>query len=168
MRALRLAEQRTLADAGVSAAQLFVLRQLSDAPAGSLSELGERTLTDRSSVAAVVERLEARGLARRSPSEADRRRTAIGITPAGRALLRRAPQPPTELLIAGLERLGDAALRELARGLERLAHAMGVDARPATMLFEEASRPAAPLAVGRRGARGRSRGSTRLARRTSR
>jgi predicted transcriptional regulator len=42
----------------VSAAQLYVLRQLDRSASGSLSELARRTLTDRSSVSDVVERLE--------------------------------------------------------------------------------------------------------------
>jgi len=137
VRALRVSAQRTHTATGATAAQLFVLRQLAEQRAESLSELGERTLTDRSSVADLVDRLAERGLVRRETSAHDRRRIAIEITPAGRELLAEAPEPPTALLIEGLQRLDRPALDSLADGLEQLVKSMGIEAEPATMLFED-------------------------------
>jgi DNA-binding MarR family transcriptional regulator len=136
-RVLRNAAQQTQAQAGISAAQLFVLSSLADGAASSLTELGERTHTDRSSVADVVERLAGAGLVARERSARDRRRTEVRITPAGRALLRTAPRPPTQLLIAGLEAMSDDELDALAAGLRRLIRGMGLEAAPAPMLFED-------------------------------
>lgn len=136
-RALRMAAQQTQRAAGISAAQLFVLSSLSNGAASSLTELGERTHTDRSSVADVVERLAAAGLVKRFRSERDRRRMEVRITPAGRALLAQAPAPPTALLIAGLDALADAQLASLADGLKTLTHAMRLEGAPAPMLFED-------------------------------
>jgi MarR family transcriptional regulator, organic hydroperoxide resistance regulator len=138
VRALRVAEQRTHADVGVSAAQLYVLRQLDRSAAGSLSELAQRTLTDRSSVADVVERLEARRLVRRTRG-ADRRRTGIVITAAGRMLLRRAPIGPTALLVSALAALDDRTLAAIADGLDELTETMRVAEEPASSLFEDRS-----------------------------
>jgi DNA-binding MarR family transcriptional regulator len=137
VRALRVSAQRTHTATGATAAQLFVLRQLVERRAESLSELGERTLTDRSSVADVVDRLAERGLVRRETSAQDRRRVAIEITPAGRELLAEAPEPPTALLIEGLQRLDRPALDALADGLEQLVTSMGIESEPAMMLFED-------------------------------
>jgi DNA-binding MarR family transcriptional regulator len=137
VRALRLAAQRTQSEAGISAAQLFVLRQLEDAPAHSLSDLAARTLTDRTSVADVVDRLAARGLVDRAPSTDDRRRTTIKLTAAGRRLLRSAPRPPTALLIAALSQLEPGELAGLARGLDRLTRHMRLAGEPTPMLFED-------------------------------
>jgi DNA-binding MarR family transcriptional regulator len=136
-RALRNAAQQTQAQAGISAAQLFVLSSLADGAASSLTELGERTHTDRSSVADVVERLADAGLVARDRSALDRRRTEVRITAAGRGLLQSAPRPPTGLLVAGLEALADEELAALAAGLLRLTRAMGLEAAPAPMLFED-------------------------------
>jgi MarR family transcriptional regulator, organic hydroperoxide resistance regulator len=138
VRALRVAEQRTHAEVGVSAAQLYVLRQLDRSAAGSLSELAHRTLTDRSSVSDVVERLEARRLVRRVRGD-DKRRTAIVITAAGRMLLRRAPVGPTALLVSTLAELDDRTLAALANGLDELTATMGVAEEPATLLVEDSS-----------------------------
>ena len=136
-RGLRLAAQETQAAAGVSAAQLFVLRTLEDGESASVSELAERTMTDRSSVASVVERLIGARLVSRQPSESDRRRASIVITAKGRAVLRKAPAAPTTLLLNALESLSPSELRTVASGLTTLVEAMGLEKGPAYMLFEE-------------------------------
>ena len=139
VRALRLAEQSTKARSGLSAAQLFVLAQLATTPAVSLTELARRTMTDRSSAAAVVERLLEAGLVVRDRATADRRRVTVRITTAGRWALRRAPEAPTTLLLAALREMSAREREALTGGLEALATAMGVADEPAGMLFEDSS-----------------------------
>jgi DNA-binding MarR family transcriptional regulator len=156
LRALRIAARDTLATAGVSAAQLFVLRALVDGEAASLSDLAERTMTDRTSVAAVVDRLVRSGLVTKGTSDEDRRRASIRITPKGRTVLRGAPRPPTALLIEALQRVEPAELRRIERGLHALTRAMGIDGEPAEMLFEDASgevTPSVPSSRSRRAKR---------------
>lgn len=143
VRALRVAEQQTRGETGLSAAQLFVLTQLAAAPAVSLTALAARTMTDRTSVAAVVERLAGIGLVATDRDPGDRRRVVARITEQGRRRLRAAPVPPTALLVDGLASLGPREARQLARGLERLVAAMGIDAEPAGMLFDDGA-PATP------------------------
>ena len=137
LRALRLAARQTQTSSGVSAAQLFVLRALAARDSASLSELAESTMTDRSSVAAVVDRLLDGGFVKRETSREDRRRASITITSAGRAMLKRAPKPPTALLMAGLEGLSPSRLHALAGGLSALSREMGLEHGPAGMLFED-------------------------------
>jgi len=142
IRGLRLAEQRTRAATGMSAAQLFVLAQLRDTGDLSLTELADRTLTDRTSASAVVERLVRDGWVRSERDARDRRRTVVRITSTGRRRLATAPEPPTVQLIAALRRLEPAQRRGLTRHLVALLRAMGLADAPATMLFEErGSRP---------------------------
>lgn len=137
VRGLRLAEQATRSDAGLSAAQLFVLQQLAGQPPASLGELATRTLTDRSSVAGVVERLVDAGLVATERDASDRRRVLVRLTRAGRSVLRAAPPAPTMLLVDALRRFPASERRVLAAGLQRLVHEMGLEAEPATMLFED-------------------------------
>jgi DNA-binding MarR family transcriptional regulator len=139
LRALRVAARDTLATSGLSAAQLYVLRALTDDAEASLSELADRTMTDRTSVKAVVDRLVDGGLVTKKTSDEDRRRAAVRITPKGRTVLRGAPRPPTALLVDGFEQLDPADLRRLARGLRALTRAMQIDAERAGMLFEDLS-----------------------------
>jgi DNA-binding MarR family transcriptional regulator len=137
VRALRLAAQRTQTEAGVTAAQLFVLAALRDASPCSLTELGARTHTDRTSVRDIVNRLAEEGLVRRGTSDVDRRQASVELTEAGRALLDRAPTPPTALLIDGLSAMDDGELASLTASLDRLVGAMGIAESPAEMLFSD-------------------------------
>ncbi len=137
MRALRLAERQAQADVGLGAAQLFVLHALRDGHEASLSELAIRTMTDRSSVAAVVDRLLDVALVVRGTATADRRRAAIVLTAAGRAVLDRSPESPTTLLVTAVRAMTDRQQATLASGLSALSQAMGLDDRPAGMLFDD-------------------------------
>lgn len=139
-RGLRLAAREVEAVIGASAAQLFVLEQLAGARALSIGEIAKRTLTDRSSVSAVVDRLAERGLVARRPSDEDRRRAEVRVTPAGRALLARAPAAPTARLLAALAALPPSTVAHLARDLARLNEALGLGGAPAPLLFGEEER----------------------------
>lgn len=150
IRALRLAEPEVVAGAGMSAAQLFVLRQLAGGEAASLTELARRTMTDRTSVAAVVQRLETDGLVLTGRDDADRRRVTVRLTAAGARLLRRAPAAPTELLVAAIRRLRGAPRAALARGLRALLKELALEEGPAPMLFEEHPAPRRSRASRRR------------------
>jgi DNA-binding MarR family transcriptional regulator len=138
IRVLRLNAHRTEAEFGVSGAQLFVLQQLGDDTL-SLNDLAARTMTDRTSVSGVVDRLVAEGLVDRATDPNDRRRSAIRATAAGRRLLARAPVAPTSSLLVALRALPEMEVRGLAASLERLTRALGAEREPALLLFAEAA-----------------------------
>ena len=137
MRELRLSARKTEMSAGLSASQGFVLAVLAARDGMSVSEVARATMTDRSSVAAVVDKLVELGYAARTPSPEDRRRAAITCTPSGRRALRRAAPPPTVILIDAVRALSDADQHRLALGLTALTRALGIDDQPAGMLFDE-------------------------------
>jgi DNA-binding MarR family transcriptional regulator len=121
-----------------------------------VNDIAEATMTDRSSAAAVVERLADRGLVVRARAAEDRRRAAITLSPSGRRALGRAAPPPTAILVSALRRLPPARLRQLSAALAGLTRAMGVADQAPGMLFEESARPkskAARPAPRRRSAR---------------
>lgn len=134
-RGLRLAAREVERATGMSAAQLFVLAQLAVEPAASIGQLAGRTLTDRSSVSVIVDRLAAARLVSRAPSPNDRRRAEVRITRAGRAVLDRAPTPPGDLLIEALQRLPAGHVKRLGELLQALNAELGFE--EAGMLFEE-------------------------------
>jgi DNA-binding MarR family transcriptional regulator len=135
----RGAEERT----GLGGAQLFVLQKLALAPALSVNELAERTLTHQSSVSVVVSRLVGRRLVSRRRAPDDGRRRELVLTASGRARLQRAPRLAQERLIESVEQLDQADQATLARLLDRLNEQMGVADRAGAMFFEEpAARPA--------------------------
>jgi DNA-binding MarR family transcriptional regulator len=137
VRVLRLAAQRTQVASGVSAAQIFVLQQLGDEGRLSLNELASRTLTDRSSVANVVDHLDEHGLVVRDVDPSDRRRASVRITAAGRRLLARTPEAPATTLIAALRALGPRDRVAVARSLSLLNAALGASDSPATLMFTD-------------------------------
>jgi DNA-binding MarR family transcriptional regulator len=137
VRRLRIAAHGVVGKTGMTAAQQFVLALLAQQPAESLQELAHRTMTDRSSVRAIVDRLVERGLVQSQPAAADRRRTTIRITSLGKAMLRRAPEPPTALLVRGLDALPSSDMARLAVLLHQLVSTMGLSDDPPTMLFDD-------------------------------
>ncbi len=142
VRALRISSRAAEKALGVSGAQLFVLQQLAEGAARSdaapsIAQLADATATDPSSVSVVVSRLVARGLASRRVSKNDARRAEVMITPAGRALLQRAPAPLQERMLAGIAQLEPTRRRELIAGLEAIVAALGVTDDAASMFFEE-------------------------------
>jgi DNA-binding MarR family transcriptional regulator len=135
VQAIRKSAGQTQVRTGLSSAQLFVLASLAESPSSSLTDLGRRTFTDRTSVAGVVEKLVRRRLVRRSRAADDRRSAALSITPDGRARVKRAPTAAGAHLRDAIEGLRPAKLRQLATALADLVDAMGLSAAPAPMLF---------------------------------
>ena len=135
VRALRLSDRHTDRQLGIGVAQLFVLQQLADGQARSMSQLAEGTHTDPSSVSVVVRRLIGRGLVGRRAPAKDSRRAEISLTAEGREVLRRAPPSPQQLLVAALEALPATRRRELADTLARVVATLG-DIAP-TFFFED-------------------------------
>jgi len=139
VRALRESSRAAEGAVGIGAAQLFVLHRLAASPALSLNELAARTFTHQSSVSVVVSRLVERGLLTRTRGGGeDGRRISISVTPAGRALLAKAPSAAQERLVAGLALMGAAPRRELAALLGRLVDLMALPDRSPPMFFEAA------------------------------
>ena len=141
VRVLRVSSRAAEKRVGLSAAQLFALHQLAEGRALSVNELAQRTFTHQSSVSVVAQRLVRRGLATRTASRLDGRRVELRLTPKGRMLLHRAPEPAQERLIAALQQLRGQERRQLARTLTRLVRALGVGEEVAGMFFEENTKP---------------------------
>jgi DNA-binding MarR family transcriptional regulator len=142
VRLLRLASRAAEARTGISGAQLFVAQRLAEAPASSMAELAERTLTDPSSVSTVVARLVERGLVERTPSAEDRRRVQISLTEEGRAAVANAPELAQIRILNAVERMPPSRRRALARALEDLVREAGADTLEPRMFFED--EPEAP------------------------
>jgi DNA-binding MarR family transcriptional regulator len=140
VRVLRIASRAAEKVLGVSGAQLVVLQHLAEAEAApSIAELATLTSTDPSSVSVVVSRLCGRGLAARRVSKVDGRRAEVVITPAGRALLRRAPTPVQTRMILALSRLPAARRRETVAALEAIVKELGPEDDSSDVLDDDAS-----------------------------
>ncbi len=81
--AFSAAHVRTL---GLTSPQFDVLVTLGNTAGMSCRELGERTLITKGTLTGVLDRMETRGLIRRTASERDRRSVFVQLTPTGEAL----------------------------------------------------------------------------------
>jgi DNA-binding MarR family transcriptional regulator len=77
-----------LAPFAVDGRELAVLALLATAGASSQQEVSRRLGIDRTTMVALVDALAARGLVRREPDPADRRKNLVELTDAGRATAR--------------------------------------------------------------------------------
>lgn len=133
--ALHAANARAEANLRVTAAQLFVLRQIGAEPGISMSGLAERTRSAQSSVSEVVARLCGQGLVQRRTSPADGRRVELSLTRAGAILASRAGETIQERLVAAYERLGADDQDSLAQLLETWLSSAGLEGGPAAFFF---------------------------------
>jgi DNA-binding MarR family transcriptional regulator len=122
---------------GITNAQVFILQQLAESDGLSINELADRALTGQNTVSMVVARLTRRSLVHRGRALGDGRRVVVTLTPAGRRLLRRAPQPPTARLLAALAELPVGRVSALGRSVRALVQAMGLSEELGGMLFEQ-------------------------------
>ncbi|WP_375426155.1 MarR family winged helix-turn-helix transcriptional regulator [uncultured Friedmanniella sp.] len=110
-----------LAEVGVSGRELGVLLLLDSKGPESQQETARRLGVDRTTMVALLDGLEAKGLVARRADAADRRRNVLELTDAGQTALERAVHASDEAerqLLAGLDDAESARLRTL---LTRLA-----------------------------------------------
>jgi DNA-binding MarR family transcriptional regulator len=137
VRGLRSAAETVERELNISAAQLFVLRELANTPDQSVKDLATVTMTTHSTVSQVVGQLISKNLVTRTTDELDGRRSVLRLTRQGAALLRKAPRAVQEDLVDGFALLTPSQRRGLAIGLEKWLAASGLSgARPA-MLFDK-------------------------------
>jgi DNA-binding MarR family transcriptional regulator len=123
--------------AGLTSAQLLVLKSIAANPGLSINDLAALTLTHQASVSEVVRRMEGRGLLLRERSPEDARRLELQLTREGREALARQVETIQETLIKAMDRLPPDVLDHLADGLDLLIDEAGIAHGPAPMLFED-------------------------------
>lgn len=122
---------------GPSPAQRFVLEQLAAHPGASIGDLARLTHTDQSSVSVVVSRLVDGGLVERRRSEDDARRAELSLSVRGKTLAKKSPPSGQARLLEALEALSGVRRAALARELDGLVSAMGIEDEPPGMFFED-------------------------------
>ena len=96
--AMRLQElhAQALAPFGIDARELGVLIVLASHEPASQQQVAQRLGVDRTTMVALLDTLEDRGLVFRRPHQQDRRRNVVDLTDHGRDTLRRATQASDE------------------------------------------------------------------------
>jgi DNA-binding MarR family transcriptional regulator len=156
VRGLRSAAEAVERELSISAAQLFVLRELGQVPDQSVKDLAAVTMTTHSTVSQVVGQLITKGLVTRTPDPTDGRRAVLRLTRPGASLVKRSKRVIQTDLIEGFDTLGKADQQALANGLEKWLDASGLARTPPRMLFDK---PLLETRGSRPGARSRPRQS---------
>ncbi|GAA3468047.1 MarR family winged helix-turn-helix transcriptional regulator [Nonomuraea roseola] len=122
---LRFAEESAAAlePYGIDGRELAVLAVLSAAYPLSQLEAAGRLGVDRTSMVAILDTLEAKGLVARRRSSEDRRKNIVELTDEGRDRLEKAERARDELERRFLAPLGEEGARSLTRALRALATA---------------------------------------------
>ena len=125
--AVDLFSRQALRDFGVSGPQIWALRTIDDGDVVSMGDLAQRMHLHVSTVSGIIDRLEAARLLTRERSAGDARVMEVRITPRGRALLAKAPEPPRSKAARGLQRLSPKDLKRVHSALVLIARAMDVE-----------------------------------------
>jgi DNA-binding MarR family transcriptional regulator len=115
--------------AGLSVPQLRALLFVHRNEGASLGGLAEHLGLTPPSASKLVEELVGRGLLRRRPSSADRRRISLGISPEGSRILEAALEQTHRQLSRALAALAPSDLRTVSRAMEALRNAFAAPAR---------------------------------------
>jgi DNA-binding MarR family transcriptional regulator len=122
--------RQALREFGVTAPQIWALRTIGRENVATMSGLAQHMHLHMSTVSGIIDRLEAARLVTRERSEADARVMELRLTPKGRAILAKAPEPPRSKAARGLLRLAAKELKLVRNALLLLGQAMDLDLDP--------------------------------------
>jgi len=123
--------------AGLTGPQLWAIKVLAESAPIMISELARRMYLHPSTVIGILDRLDARGLVRRTRSTEDRRVVTVGLTRRGKERVKKVPAVAQGVLLKGLEELSDHDLKVISEGLELLVDILGAQRMPPRLLFSE-------------------------------
>ena len=110
----------------ISSTQLNCLVALYEKGPMPISRIAEVILVNASTVTGIIDRLEGKGVVKRSRISEDRRIIMIELTEKGRTLAEDAPPPIQHKIFEGLNRLTEEEVDEIAEVLIRLTHMLDV------------------------------------------
>lgn len=128
--AVDLFSRQTLRDFGVTGPQIWALRTIEGADKVNMGDIAQQMHLHMSTVTGIIDRLEAAKLVTRERSASDARVMELRLTPKGRAILAKAPEPPRSKAARGLRRLTPKELKHVHSALHLIARAMDVDLTP--------------------------------------
>ena len=123
--------------AGLTGPQLWAIKVLAESGPIMISDLARRMYLHPSTTIGILDRLEARGLVRRTRSTKDRRVVTAQLSRKGREAVKKVPVVAQGLLLKGLEELSDHDLKVISEGLELLVGILGARRMPPQLLFSE-------------------------------
>ncbi|MBN2569190.1 MAG: MarR family transcriptional regulator [Deltaproteobacteria bacterium] len=110
----------------VSAPQLHCLLALYEFGPLPPSRIANYVMVKSSTITGVIDRLEHKGLVRRTRNSPDRRVINIELTDRGKTLAENAPSPIQQKIVDGVRRLPKSKVEEIIYNLQLLTHMLDV------------------------------------------
>lgn len=123
---------------GITGPQLWALNTIYYAnEIISLGELSKKMYLHPSTITGLADRLEKKGYVLRDRGQKDRRVVKLQLTPKGRRLIRKAPNPVQGKMIYGLKKLRREELNLIYSSVKKLVEIMEVQNVKATFFFDQ-------------------------------
>lgn len=139
-RAIDLYSRKLSASCDLTGPQLACLRELARSDETATTQLADAVSLSPATVTGILDRLEQGGLVARQRHREDKRRVMVGLTDAGRDVLRRAPPLLQDGFTQRFRALQAASQAQLDRALQEIVAMMeaeDIDASPMLMPAEE-------------------------------
>ena len=122
---------------GITGPQLWALKTICVNGSLSLGELSKMMYLHPSTISGVVDRLEKKGYVLRDRVQEDRRVVKVPLTPKGKKLVKRAPNPIQGKMVYGLRKLEARNLNFIYAAIQKLVEIMAVQDVKATFFFDQ-------------------------------
>lgn len=129
-------------ETSLTGTQLWVVKILKETAPMKVSELARRMYLHPATMVGLLDRLETKGLLRRTRCDKDRRVVFIDLTEQGRELEVNSPEVVQSLLVNGLEATGTKELKLISEGLGRIVTILGAqDVAPKLIMSSDVNVP---------------------------
>jgi len=122
---------------GITGPQLWALKTISKNESLPLGELSKKMYLRPSTITGLIDRLEKRGYVVRDRDRRDRRVVKILLTPKGKGLVKRGPNPIQGKMIYGLRNLQREELRSIYDSIRKLVEIMEAQNVKVTFFFDQ-------------------------------
>ena len=122
---------------GITGPQLWALKTISQSTRLTIGHLSEKMYLHPSTVTGVIDRLEGKGLVKRSRDSIDRRVVTLDLTTDGKELVKRAPNPVQGKMIYGLRKLKRDELHAIYESVRKLTEIVEAERVKATFFFDK-------------------------------
>jgi len=112
---------------GLTGPQLWALKLLADNAPIRGSDLARLMSLRPPTVVGILDRLESKGLVKRTHSNKDRRAVDIHLTDSGHELVAKAPEVAQDILLQGLNELTDEQFNCVKEGMKLMVRILGAE-----------------------------------------
>ncbi len=122
---------------GITGPQLWALKTVAANGSLSLGELSKKMYLHPSTISGVVDRLEKKGFVVRDRGKEDRRVVKVQLTPRGKRIVARAPNPIQGKMIYGLNRMRKKELTSIYEAVKELVEIVEAQDVKVTFFFDQ-------------------------------